>query len=88
MTAYEDMLRATSRAEAPWLVVPADNKPFARLVVAAAMIDALERLDLVFPRIEGAALKELQAVRKALLAERADATAPGRGSRRDSGKAG
>jgi PPK2 family polyphosphate:nucleotide phosphotransferase len=88
MTAYEDMLRATSRAEAPWLVVPADNKPFARLLVAAAMIDALERLDLAFPRIEGAALKELQAVRKALLAERADATAPGRGSRRDSGKPG
>jgi PPK2 family polyphosphate:nucleotide phosphotransferase len=69
MAAYEDMLRATSRPEAPWFVVPADNKPFARLVVAAAMIDALERLDLEFPRVEGAALAELQQVRAALAAE-------------------
>ena len=69
MAAYEDMIRATSTPEAPWHVVPADNKPFARLVVAAALIDTLAELDLQFPKIEGAALKELQKVRAALLAE-------------------
>src|SRR5919197_539397 len=57
MDAYEDVIRNTSRDEAPWYVVPADNKWFARLVVAAAMIDALEDLDLKFPKVEGAALK-------------------------------
>ncbi len=70
MAAYEDTIRATSTPEAPWYVVPADNKPFARLVVAAAMIETLEELDLQFPKIEGATLKELQKVRAALLAER------------------
>jgi PPK2 family polyphosphate:nucleotide phosphotransferase len=69
MAAYEDMIRATSRPEAPWYVVPADNKPFARLAVAAAMIETLERLDLQFPKIEGATLKELAKVRAALEAE-------------------
>ena len=69
MDAYEDMIRATSRDEAPWYVVPADNKPFARLVVAAALIEALEGLDLQYPKVEGAALEEMQKVRAALLAE-------------------
>ena len=85
MSVYEDMLRATSRPEAPWLVVPADNKPFARLVVAAAMIEALERLDLSFPRIEGAALKELEAVRAALVGEDRRG-AEGRRNGRDNGR--
>jgi PPK2 family polyphosphate:nucleotide phosphotransferase len=69
MAAYEDMIRATSQPEAPWHVVPADHKWFARLLVAGAMIEALEGLDLQFPKIEGAALKELQKVRAALVAE-------------------
>jgi PPK2 family polyphosphate:nucleotide phosphotransferase len=69
MAAYEDMVRATSRPPAPWYVVPADNKWFARLVVAAAVIDALDGLDLEFPKIEGAALRELRKVRAALIAE-------------------
>jgi PPK2 family polyphosphate:nucleotide phosphotransferase len=69
MEAYEDMIRETSTPEAPWFVVPADNKWFTRLVVAAAIGDAMERLDLAFPKIEGKALKELHKVRKALLAE-------------------
>ena len=76
MDAYEDMIRATSREEAPWYVVPADHKWFARLVVAAAMIDALEALDLEYPKVEGKALVELQQVRAALVAEqRGDRTA-------------
>jgi PPK2 family polyphosphate:nucleotide phosphotransferase len=69
MAAYEDMVRATSRPHAPWYVVPADNKPFARLIVAKAMVEALERLDLKFPKVDPAALKEMEKVRKALLAE-------------------
>ena len=49
MAAYEDAIRATSRDHAPWYVVPADSKPFARLVVARAIVDALARLDLKYP---------------------------------------
>jgi PPK2 family polyphosphate:nucleotide phosphotransferase len=69
MHAYEDAIRHTSRPEAPWYVVPADNKGFARLIIAEAMVEAMERLDLAFPEVEGAALKELEKVRHALLAE-------------------
>jgi PPK2 family polyphosphate:nucleotide phosphotransferase len=69
MHAYEDAIRHTSRPEAPWFVVPADNKPFARLVIAEAMVEALEGLKLEYPKVEGAALKELEKVRNALLAE-------------------
>jgi len=69
MAAYEDVIRATSRPTGPWYVVPADHKWFTRLVVAAAVIEALESLDLASPKIEGAALKEMRKVRAALLAE-------------------
>jgi polyphosphate kinase 2 (PPK2 family) len=69
MEAYEEMIRATSHAEAPWYVVPADHKPFARLMVARVMIEALARLDLKFPEVKGKALAELDKVRKALKAE-------------------
>ena len=70
MHAYEDAIRHTSRPEAPWYVVPADNKWFSRLIIAEAMVEAMENLKLEFPRIEGPALKELQKVRRALLAEK------------------
>jgi PPK2 family polyphosphate:nucleotide phosphotransferase len=70
MDAYEEAIRETSREHAPWYVVPADRKPFARLVVARAMIDALEDLDLKFPKVEGDALKEMEKVRQALLADK------------------
>lgn len=69
MAAYEEAIRETSRDEAPWYVVPADNKWFTRLVVAAVLVDALDRLKLEYPKVEGAALKELQAVRKILAAD-------------------
>ena len=69
MAAYEDMIRATSCPHAPWHVVPADHKWFGRLVVAGAIVDALERLDLKFPKVEGAALEELRKVGAALAAE-------------------
>jgi PPK2 family polyphosphate:nucleotide phosphotransferase len=70
MTAYEDMIRHTATPQAPWYVVPADNKWFARLVVARALVHALEGLDLAFPKVEGKALRELQKAKKALLAEK------------------
>jgi PPK2 family polyphosphate:nucleotide phosphotransferase len=57
MDAYEDMIRQTSTPEAPWYVVPADHKWFARLVVAAALVDALDRLDLRFPKVGRAQLR-------------------------------
>src|SRR5260370_18721701 len=66
MDAYEDMIRHTSTREAPWYVVPADNKWFARLVVAAALVDALDRLDLRLPKVSRAQLDEMQRIRKAL----------------------
>jgi PPK2 family polyphosphate:nucleotide phosphotransferase len=70
MAAYQDMVRATSHPLGRWHVVPADHKSFARLVVARAMVEALDRLDLAFPKVTGAALAQLRKVRKALLAER------------------
>ena len=70
MDAYEDMIRHTSTPEAPWYVVPADNKWFARLVVAAALVDALDRHDLRLPKVSRAQLEEMRRVRKALEAEK------------------
>jgi PPK2 family polyphosphate:nucleotide phosphotransferase len=69
MRAYEDMIRQTSTPEAPWYVVPADHKWFARLVVAAAMVEALENLGLAYPKVGAADLEEMQKIRKALEAE-------------------
>jgi polyphosphate kinase 2 (PPK2 family) len=69
MAAYEDMIRQTSGAEAPWYVVPADRKWLARVAVAAAMVDALERLDLSVPKLDAEATKQLKVAREQLLAE-------------------
>jgi len=79
MAAYEDAIRATSRDEAPWYVVPADNKPFARLVVARAIVDALSRLDLKYPKVDAAALKEMQKIKATLLEEGPSKRTKGRG---------
>jgi PPK2 family polyphosphate:nucleotide phosphotransferase len=70
MEAYEDMIRHTSSKHAPWFVVPADNKWFTRLVVSAAVIDALQRLDLAFPKIDARRRAELRAARAALTGEK------------------
>ena len=64
--AYEEMIRNTSTKHAPWYVVPADHKWFSRLVVAEAVIDALECLDLAFPAVDAEKRKELKAARAAL----------------------
>ena len=64
--AYEEMIQATATKFAPWYVVPADNKWFSRLVVAAAIIEALGSLDLEFPKVDDAKKAELAAARAAL----------------------
>ena len=72
MDAYEDMIRETSTDYAPWYVVPADHKHVAWLVVSAAIIEALNRLELEYPKVTGKALKELKACERALKGEAAD----------------
>jgi len=69
MSAYEDMIRHTASKHAPWYVVPADHKWFTRLVVASAVIDTLEALDLKFPTVDAAKRRELAAVKRALMQE-------------------
>ena len=66
MDAYEDMIRSTSTDHAPWYVVPADHKWFSRLVVAEVMINAMQLLDLAFPKVDAAKRKELKGARAAL----------------------
>ena len=70
MGAFEDAIRATATKRAPWFVVPADNKWFTRLVVAAAIVEALEKLDLAYPKIDAEKKKELAAARAALAREK------------------
>jgi PPK2 family polyphosphate:nucleotide phosphotransferase len=66
---YQDIVRHTSMAVAPWYVVPADHKWFARVVIGSAIVSALETLDLKFPKADKASLEEFKEVRKALLEE-------------------
>jgi len=67
--AYEDAIRATASKAAPWFVVPADNKWFTRLVVAAAIVSTLEKLELQYPKVSDAQKKELAAARAKLMRE-------------------
>jgi PPK2 family polyphosphate:nucleotide phosphotransferase len=69
MASYEDMIGNTATKQAPWYVVPADNKWFSRLVVAGAIIETLEGLDLHYPRVDDAKKDELAAARKLLAKE-------------------
>ena len=71
MKAYEDTIRHTATPYAPWFVVPADHKWFTRLVVAAAVIDALDDMNLDFPTLDAAKKGELEEARKLLHAEKA-----------------
>jgi PPK2 family polyphosphate:nucleotide phosphotransferase len=66
MKAYEDCLGATSTKNAPWYVVPADDKPNARLIVSRIILDTLEGLGMSYPRTGAARRRELQAIRKQL----------------------
>ncbi len=60
MAAYQDAIRHTATPEAQWVVVPSNRKWFARLVVAAAIVDALEELNLQFPPVNDAKRQELE----------------------------
>ena len=69
MSAYEDMIRHTSTEWAPWHVIPADRKWFTRLVVSAAIIDAIQSLDPRFPEVDPAVRAEFKKVKEQLEAE-------------------
>lgn len=70
MTVYEDTIRRTATKDAPWYVVPADNKWFTRVVVAAAIVETLGSLDLKYPQVSKEKLKELAAAKRTLLGGR------------------
>ncbi len=70
MHAYEKAIQATATKDAPWFVVPADNKWFTRLVVAAAIVEAVEKLDLKYPKVTAEQKKDLAAARIELEAEK------------------
>jgi len=66
MAVYQDIVRHTSTSVAPWFVVPADHKWFARVVIGSAIVSTLEALNLHFPRVDKESKREFEAVRKAL----------------------
>ena len=70
MHAYEEAIQTTASKDAPWFVVPADNKWFTRLVVAAAIVEAVEGLDLKYPKVTAEQKKDLAAARAELEAEK------------------
>jgi PPK2 family polyphosphate:nucleotide phosphotransferase len=70
MHAFEEAIRATASKHAPWYVVPADNKWFTRLVVAAAIVEVVEQLDLAYPKVDAEKKKLLVAAREALESEK------------------
>lgn len=70
MSAYEETIRRTASEHAPWYVVPADHKWFTRAVVAEAIVETLESLDLRFPDVDPAKRRDLASIRETLLAER------------------
>jgi PPK2 family polyphosphate:nucleotide phosphotransferase len=67
--AYQDMIHHTAARQAPWIVVPADHKWFARVVIGSTIVAALDRLDLAFPKVDKADRSEFAKVREALEAE-------------------
>jgi PPK2 family polyphosphate:nucleotide phosphotransferase len=73
--AYQDLIRHTSTRHAPWHVVPADHKWFARVVIGSTLVRALEQIDPHFPRVDPGSLNEFDQVRKALEAETRKANA-------------
>lgn len=70
MQAYEEMIENTSTEKSPWYVIPADNKPYARIAIASAIINALDDLDLEYPTVSDEKIAELQAIKKELLEEK------------------
>ncbi|KJC61244.1 hypothetical protein UP10_10310 [Bradyrhizobium sp. LTSPM299] len=71
--AYQDLIHHTSTKEAPWHIVPADHKWFARVVIGSAIVSALDKLDLKFPEVDKAELDKFKLIREALEAEKGEA---------------
>jgi PPK2 family polyphosphate:nucleotide phosphotransferase len=72
MDAYQDMIANTSTPHSPWFIIPADNKWFTHLAVAAAIVEALDSLNLSYPKVNAQKRKELQGARKTLLENKQD----------------
>jgi PPK2 family polyphosphate:nucleotide phosphotransferase len=70
MHAYEELIKNTSTEKSPWYVIPADNKSYARIAIASAIIHALDEMELEYPTVSDEKIAELQAVKKALLEEK------------------
>lgn len=70
MHAYEELIKNTSTKKAPWYVIPADDKPYARIAIASAIINAMDELNLEYPKVSEEKIAELQAVKQALLDEK------------------
>ncbi len=70
MHAYEELIKNTSTEKSPWYVIPADNKSYARIAIASAIITALDEMDLEYPTVSDEKIAELQAIKKALLEEK------------------
>jgi PPK2 family polyphosphate:nucleotide phosphotransferase len=70
MHAYEELIKNTSTEKSPWYVIPADNKYYARIAIASAIITALDEMDLEYPTVSAEKIAELNAVKKALLEEK------------------
>jgi len=69
MYAYEELIKNTSTKKNPWYVIPADNKSYARIAIASAIITAMEELELEYPKVSEAKIAELQEIKRALLNE-------------------
>lgn len=69
MHAYQELIQNTSTKKSPWYVIPADNKSYARIAIASAIITALDEMDLEYPKVSAEKIAELNAVKKALLDE-------------------
>lgn len=70
MRAYEEMIRKTSTKKSPWYVVPADNKSYARIAIAAAMIKALDEMNLAYPTLAPEEMAQLMEMKEVLLHEK------------------
>lgn len=69
MHAYEELIKNTSTKKSPWYVIPADDKSYARIAIASAIIHALDEMDLEYPKVSAEKIAELNEVKKALLEE-------------------
>ena len=70
MHAYEELIKNTSTEKSPWYVIPADNKSYARIAIASAIIHALDEMELEYPTVSQEKMAELNAAKKTLLEEK------------------